>query len=75
MRIEFDPAERAATLEHRDRDFADAAEVFEGRHTVEPDERFDCGENRFITAGHLRGRFVVLVCIRRDEARRVISMR
>ena len=51
MRIEVDPAKRAATLEHRGLDFANAAEVFEEPHTIEPDERFDYGEDRFITAG------------------------
>lgn len=75
MRIQFDPAKRAATLEHRGLDFADAAEVFEGRHTVERDDRFDYGEERFITAGHLRGRFIVLVWTWRGDARRIISMR
>lgn len=60
---------------HRGLDFADAAKVFEGRHTVELDDRLDYGENRFVTAGYLRGRFVVLVWTQRDDARRVISMR
>jgi uncharacterized protein len=39
VRITFDPAKRAATLEHRGLDFADAAEVFAGLHTVAPDDR------------------------------------
>lgn len=75
MRIEFDPVKRDATLMHRGLDFANAAKVFEGRHTVELDDRLDYGENRFVTAGYLRGRFVVLVWTQRDDARRVISMR
>lgn len=53
MRITFDPAKRAATLEHRGLDFADAAEVFAGLHTVAPDDRRDYGEPRFISAGYL----------------------
>ena len=75
MRIQFDPVKRATTLEHRGLDFADAVEVFEGRHTVEMDDRVDYGEERFVTAGYLRGRFVVLVWTRRDDTRRIISMR
>ena len=75
MRITFDPAKRAATLAHRGLDFAEAAEVFAGAHATAPDDRRDYGEPRFITAGHLRGRFVVIVWTPRGKARRVISMR
>jgi uncharacterized DUF497 family protein len=41
-------------------DFADAEEVFAGRALTLPDERRDYGEARFITAGGLRGRFVMI---------------
>ena len=75
MRITFDPATRAAALEHRGLDFADAAEVFAGRTATAPDERRDYGEPRFITAGELRGRFVVVVWTPRGNTRHVISMR
>jgi uncharacterized DUF497 family protein len=75
MRITFDPAKRAITLEKRGLDFADAIEVFAGRHTVLPDERFAYGEPRMISAGELRGRMVVIVWTPRGEARHVISMR
>ncbi len=73
--ITFDPVKRAKTLEERGLDFADAALVFAGRHTVELDERRDYGEPRFITAGHLQGRIVVLVWTPRGAARRIMSMR
>lgn len=75
MRITFDPAKRAATLQHRGLDFADAARVFAGRHATAPDDRRDYGEPRFITAGELNGRLVVLVWTPRGDARRMISMR
>lgn len=75
MRITFDPAKRAKTLAERGLDFTDAAEVFAGLHTVEPDTRKDYGEPRFISAGCLRGRLVVLVWTPRGTARRIISMR
>ena len=75
VEITFDPAKRARTLAERGLDFADAAEVFAGRHTVELDQRRDYGEPRFITAGLLHGRVVVLVWTPRGAARRVISMR
>ena len=75
MRITFDPAKRAKTLAERGLDFADAAEVVAGRHTVELDDRRDYCEVRFISAGLLRGRVVVLVWTPRGGARRAISMR
>ena len=75
MRITFDPAKRAAALEHRGLDFADAAEVFGGLHTVAPDDRRDYGEPRFISAGYLRRRMVVIVWTPRDDTRHIISMR
>lgn len=37
--------------------------------------RQDYTEPRFITAGRLRSRFVVLVCTPRGEVRRILSMR
>jgi uncharacterized DUF497 family protein len=75
VRITFDPAKRAKTVKERGLDFADAAEVFAGLHTVAQDARRDYGEPRFITAGYLHERFVVLVWTPRGNARRVISMR
>lgn len=75
MRITFDPAKRAATLENRGLDFADAIEVFGGVYTVAPDDRRDYGEPRLISAGYLRGRMVVIVWTPRGDARHIISMR
>lgn len=75
MDITFDPVKREKTRAERGLDFADAEKVFAGRHTVQPDDRFDYGEERFITAGFLGGRMVVLVWTPRENARHVISMR
>ena len=75
MKITFDPAKRELTLKRRGLDFADAAEVFAGRYTVLVNDRMDYGETRYISAGFLRSRMVVLVWTPRGEARHVISMR
>lgn len=75
MKITFDPAKRDWTLRERGLDFADAARVFTGRHSVVADERKDYGEPRFISAGLLGERMVVLVWTPRGTARHVISMR
>jgi hypothetical protein len=49
--------------------------VFAGVTVTVEDRRRDYGEDRWITAGHLNGRCVVVVWTPRDGARRIISMR
>jgi uncharacterized DUF497 family protein len=75
MEITFDPAKREATLAHRGLDFADAAKVFSGRTFTQEDARFAYPELRFVTAGDMDGRLVVLVWTPTDNGRRIISMR
>ncbi len=75
MRVTFDPAKRDLTLRHRGLDLARAGEIFAGRTATIVDERFDYGETRFITAGQLDSRVVVMVWTQRGEARHIISMR
>jgi len=52
-----------------------AKEVFAGVHFTRDDDRFDCGEPRFVTVGMLDSRLVVFVWTPRGSARRIISMR
>lgn len=75
MRIEFDPAKRALTLEVRGLDMARAAEVFEGPTWSTEDTRVDYGETRIMTAGLLDGRMVIMLWTPREDAHRVISLR
>ena len=75
MKITFDPVKRAATLQDRSLDFADAAEVFAGQTLDFPDQRHDYGELRIITVGRLLGRMVIVAWTPRGEARHVFSMR
>ncbi len=75
MRIIFDPAKRALTLDKRGLDFALAGLVFEARHMTRADDRQDYGEDCFISIGRLGGDVVVLVWTPRGGARRIISMR
>jgi uncharacterized DUF497 family protein len=74
-KIAFDPSKRDLTLKHRGLDFAGAGELFAGVSATIVDDRFDDGETRYITAGYLDRRLVVMVWTGRDEARHVISMR
>jgi uncharacterized DUF497 family protein len=75
MKVEFDAAKRAGTLEQRGLDMARAGEVLEGATLTIEDDRMDYGETRYITIGFLDERMVVLVWTPRGDARRVISMR
>ncbi|EAQ7976161.1 BrnT family toxin [Salmonella enterica] len=75
MEIDYDNNKRNRTFNERGLDFARAGEVFAGKHFTAEDVRQDYGEIRYITAGTLDGRVVVLVWTPRDNARRIISMR
>jgi uncharacterized protein len=75
MDISFDPEKRARILAERGLDFADAGQVFAGVTATIQDTRAEYGEDRYITAGLLHGRRVVLVWTPRGNARRIILMR
>lgn len=75
MDIVFDTAKRDLALAHRGLDFADAAQVFNGRCFTTEDDRQDYLELRYIAFGLLHGRMLVVVWTPRDNARRIISMR
>lgn len=75
MQIEFNQTKRAKTLVERGLDFADAEQVFAGKHLTLEDTREDYDEQRFQTAGWLGGRIVILIWTPRGKARRIISMR
>lgn len=75
MRITCDLAKRDWTLRERGLDLLRAKDVFAGLHFTRLDDRRDYGEPRYITAGLLDSRFVVLAWTPRGAARRIISMR
>ena len=75
MKVEFDAAKRAGTLEQRGLDMARAGEVLDGATLTIADDRMDYGETRYITIGFLDERMVVLVWTPRGDVHRIISMR
>ncbi|MSP42795.1 MAG: BrnT family toxin [Alphaproteobacteria bacterium] len=75
MELSWDESKRQATRADRGLDFADAGLVFAGRNMTWHDERYDYGEQRFVTVGWLHGRFVLPAWTPRDDSRRIISMR
>jgi uncharacterized DUF497 family protein len=61
MKIVYDSAKRDKTLMERGLDFALAAQLFSGLTLTQPDTRVDYRETRYMTAGWLTGRMVVVV--------------
>jgi hypothetical protein len=71
----WDETKRRRTLAERGLDFADAEKIFAGNRYTRLDDRRDYGEPRYITAGYLDGRFVVMTWTPRGGGQRIISMR
>ncbi|HEX8623884.1 MAG TPA: BrnT family toxin [Allosphingosinicella sp.] len=75
MKIEFDPVKRETVLLHRGLDLATAGKLVTGECLTEADDRFDYGEDRWISVGPLGGEIVACVWTDRgDEVVRVITM-
>ena len=60
MRITFNRAKGEKTLAERGLDFRRAKEVFAGTHLTRIDDRRDYGEPRYVSAGKLDGRIVII---------------
>jgi uncharacterized DUF497 family protein len=75
MEIEYHEDKRLQTLRERGLDFARAQEIFDSDSVDVPDERFNYGEQRWLTFGLLDGRHVAVVWTTREDRRRIISMR
>ena len=75
MAITWTEAKRRKTLQERGLDFARAAEVFAGLHVTRATHGGPARETRYVTAGFLDRRTVVMVWTPRGEARHIISMR
>lgn len=75
MKITFDPEKRKVTLNQRGLDFDDAADLLAGVHFTRPDQRYDYGEDRYISVGLIGDETIVVVWTQRHDSRRIISMR
>ena len=75
MRFSWSERKRAINLKEHGLDFVDAACVFEGLTFSYEDDRFDYGEQRFITLGLLAGVPVSIAHTETDDEIRVISFR
>ena len=73
--VTWTEAKRAQTLRERGLDFARSGEVFAGYHATRATHGGKTAELRFVTAGFLDGRLIVMVWTPRGRARHIISMR
>lgn len=73
--IEFDETKRQDKLINRGLDMVRSTEVFDGATLTVSGDRHDYGEERMVTTGYLDQRMIVVVWTRREDARRIISMR
>jgi uncharacterized DUF497 family protein len=73
--ITWTEAKRLKTLQERGLDFARANEVFAGRTATRATHGGQTDETRYITAGFLDQRMVILVWTPRGGNQHVISMR
>ncbi len=75
MKLSWDEAKRQVTLEERGLDFVAAGDVFKGDTLTREDQRFDYGEQRFVSFGHIRARLCAVVWTPRNNTHHIISMR
>ncbi len=75
MTYEWDGAKNGSNYAKHGLDFADAELVFAGPCVTFEDNRFDYGEERFVTLGLLAGRLVAIAHAPRGEVTHIISMR
>ena len=71
----WDETKRRSNLVKHRLDFVDAPVVFAGITLTFEDDRFNYGEQRFITLGMLKGAIVVIAHTEQNETIRIISMR
>lgn len=75
MEFEWDEDKRLSNIGKHGLDFVEISAVFEGETVTIFDERFDYGENRFVTFGLLDGRVVAIGHTETDTVIRIISVR
>ncbi len=75
MEFQWNEAKRQSNLHHHGIDFIGIQKAFEGETVTILDDRFDYGEERFVTFALLDGRVVAIVHTETDKVIRLISVR
>ena len=75
MRFGWNERKRKANVRKHGIDFIGAEKLFDGYTVTVQDDRFEYGEERFITFGLLDGEVVAVAHTEREDVIRIISMR
>ncbi len=75
IEFEWDEKKRLANIRRHQIDFADAYRVFEFDRYLFPDDRFDYGEERWVSLGLLFGEVVAVTHTETYDLIRIISVR
>lgn len=75
MEFEWDESKRTSNLRKHGIDFSDVPAVFDGSIVTVEDDRFDYGEERFVTFGLLQGHVVSVGHTESEDYIRIISAR
>ena len=75
MKFDWDEAKRRFNIRKHGIDFLDVAKVFDGDILTIEDDRYEYGENRFITLGIIRDHVIVIAHTETETLIRIISAR
>ena len=77
MNFEWDENKNIANIKNHKIDFNDVVEMFNGLMLIEPDERLNYGEDRYIGIGFLKNFIAFVVFIEKidENSIRIISAR
>jgi len=75
MKFEWDEEKRLANITKHGLDFVGIETVFDGETATVLDNRFDYGEERFVTFGLFDGRVIAITHLETDKKIRIISVR
>ncbi len=75
MNFEWDETKRNLNIKKHGIDFINVPIAFDSYILTIEDNRFDYGEERFVTFGLLEGRVIVIVHTENDDSIRIISIR
>jgi uncharacterized protein len=75
MKFEWDESKQTSNLRKHGINFSDVPIVFDGSIVTVEDDRFDYGEERFVTFGLLQGQVVAIVHTESEDYIRIISAR
>jgi uncharacterized protein len=75
MEYEWDEAKRLTNLRKHGINFIDVPAVFDSNIVTVEDDRYDYGEQRFVTFGLLQERVIAVVHTEQEDCIRIISAR